>query len=89
MTQFDELKDHVSAKQKRLEAHLLELRADARSNGRADVQRLEAKLEAARQMVVDGWNDLSADVAAKLNSWLEDDGDIAQDESESAEKTNS
>ena len=82
MTQFDELKDRVSAKQKRLEARLIDLRADARSKGREDVKRVEDKLDAARRMISSGWENLTEDVAAKLNGWLEDDKDVAQEKPE-------
>ena len=73
MSQFDELKDRVAAKQKRLEARLAELRADARSKGREEGDRLEAELVSVRDAIKDGWDKVTEEVAAKLNQWLDND----------------
>lgn len=73
MSQFDELKDRVSAKQHRLEARLAELRADVRSKGREEADRLETELTSVRDSIKDGWEKVTEEVAAKLNKWLDND----------------
>ncbi len=73
MSQFDELKDRVTAKQKLLESRLAELRADARSKGREEGDRLEAELVSVRDAIKDGWDKVTEEVAAKLNQWLDND----------------
>lgn len=73
MSQFDELKDRVSAKQHRLEARLAELRADVRSEAREQADRLETELTSVRDSIKDGWEKVTEEVAAKLNKWLDND----------------
>lgn len=73
MSQFDELKDRVSAKQHRLEARLAELRADVRAKGREEGDRLETELKSVRDSIKDGWESVTEEVAAKLNQWLDND----------------
>ena len=75
MSQFDELKDRVTAKQKRLEARLAELRADVRSASREEGDRLEAELASVRDSIKDGWEKVTEEVAGKLNKWLDNDND--------------
>lgn len=70
MTQKDELRDRVQAKKKEIEARIHKLKADSRSTSRDEAKKLERKLDELSGQVKGGWDDLSEDVAAKLNDWL-------------------
>ncbi len=73
MNQKQELKARVTAKKMELEARLVTLRADAGAAAREERAKIESKLSELKSSMVDGWNDLTEDVASKLNGWLTDD----------------
>lgn len=73
MTQTDELRMRVTAKKKELEAKLHTIGADASAKAREERAKAKAKLDELQQTMKQGWNDLTEDVAAKLNGWLKDD----------------
>jgi hypothetical protein len=73
MNQKQELKARVTAKKMELEARLATLRADAGAAAREERAKIESKLSELKSSMVDGWNDLTEDVASKLNHWLTDD----------------
>ncbi|MCA8924192.1 MAG: hypothetical protein KDD82_20450 [Planctomycetes bacterium] len=69
-TQTEELADRVQAKRKRLEARLQEARADTRKQGREAAEALQTHLDDLSELLSKGWNQVSEDVADKLNHWL-------------------
>jgi hypothetical protein len=73
-----ELRDRVDAKRKRLEARLLEARAEGRKRARESVEGLQKKLDELGNLLSGGFESLSEDVSAKLNGWLaeEDEEDL-------------
>ncbi len=73
MSQKEELKNRVEAKKLRLQAKLKELQANASSDSREEIKKLEARLDALSESVKDGWDDLTEKVSSKLNQWLKDD----------------
>ncbi|MCA9575785.1 MAG: hypothetical protein R3B40_27965 [Polyangiales bacterium] len=73
MSQKSELKDRVIAKQKYLEARLVELRADARRDAREEARRIEESLDHVKASVKDGWDSLTEEASRKLNRWLKAD----------------
>lgn len=73
MSQKNELKDRVEAKKLKLQAKLKDLKANASSDSRDEIKKLEARLDALGESVKDGWDDLTEKVAGKLNQWLKDD----------------
>ncbi len=73
MNQKQELKTRVVAKQKELEARIATLQADAGAAAREERAKLERKLREAKEQVKNGWDQMTEDVAAKLNAWLADE----------------
>lgn len=73
MNQKEELKARVSAKKKELEARLASLEADAGAGAREQRAKLERKLDQLGEEIKKGWDELTEDVAARLNRWLKDD----------------
>lgn len=71
-TQTEELKERVSAKQKRVEARIHELKADGSDQARQKAEQLQSQLDSVREKVSDGYENLKQDAAAKLNEWLKD-----------------
>lgn len=70
-----ELKDRVEAKQKRLEAEMLELKANASEAGRERIETIERQLAEMRGAIRDGYDNLKKDTIAKLNALLADDSE--------------
>lgn len=73
MNQKEELKARVTAKKKKLEAQLATLSADAGATARQERAKIEKKLAEIGDDLRSGWDELTEDVAAKLNRWLKDD----------------
>jgi len=73
MSQKEELKNRVEAKKLKLQAKLKELQANASSDSREEIKKLEARLDALSESVKDGWDDLTEKVSGKLNQWLKED----------------
>jgi hypothetical protein len=73
MSQKSELKNRVEAKKLKLQAKIKELQANASSDSREEVKKLEARLNALGESLRDGWDDLTENVSSKLNQWLKDD----------------
>lgn len=73
MSQKNELKNRVEAKKLKLQAKVKELRANASSDSREEIKKLEARLDDLSESVKDGWDDLTEKVSGKLNQWLKDD----------------
>jgi hypothetical protein len=73
MNNKKELKDRIQAKKKELESKLYEARADARAEARQKVESLQGKLDKLNDYLKEGWDNMSEDVAAKLNEWLKND----------------
>lgn len=71
-TQTQELKERVTAKQKRVEARIHELKADGSDQARNKASELRAQLDDIKQRVSDGYENLKQDTAEKLNNWLKD-----------------
>lgn len=73
MNQKEELKARVIAKKKELEARLVTLEADANAAARDERAKIKQKLAQIGEDIRTSWDDLTEDVAAKLNRWLKDD----------------
>ena len=67
---MSELRNRVEAKKKRLEAEILEKKADAQGATTDAVRALKAKLNELEKLIGDGWDDLSEAVQRKLTEWL-------------------
>lgn len=72
MTQKDELRSRVEARRKRLEARVEELKADASASARREKDEIERELSSLRSTLAKGWDNLTEEVAGKLNEWLRD-----------------
>lgn len=70
MNHTSELKDRILARKKVMEAKLLELRANQKGAATDKITNLESELSRLKDMVKDGFENLTEDVAAKLNEWL-------------------
>lgn len=70
-TYEDQLRGRVEAKCKRLEARLLEAKADSSQQAKDTVQSIETQLAEVRGRVADGYASLDADSVRKLNDWLD------------------
>jgi hypothetical protein len=73
MSQKDELKNRVEAKKLNLQAKIKEPQADASSESREEMRKLQAKLDTLGESVKEGWDDLTEKVSGKLNEWLKND----------------
>lgn len=71
-TESEEIKARVEAKQKRLEAEMLELKANASESTRERIDAIEGQLSDMRAAIRDGYDNLKKDTIAKLNSLLAD-----------------
>lgn len=71
-TEAKELKARVEAKQKRLEAEMLELKANASESSRERIAAIKGQLTEMGDAIQDGYDNLKKDTIAKLNSWLSD-----------------
>ena len=71
ISEQEELKDRIKAKQRELEARFSELKADSRSEARDERDRVRSRLDELQETIKDGWDNLSDRVAAKLNDWLD------------------
>ena len=67
---MSELKTRVEAKKKKLEAELLENKADAQGATSDAVRSIKAKLAELEKLLSDGWETLSDAVRDKLAKWL-------------------
>jgi hypothetical protein len=72
MSNMQELKSRIEAKKKQLEADLAKAKSDAQGKGNEAVAAIESKLHELNSSLKSGWDNLSEDVAAKLNKWLKD-----------------
>ena len=70
VSQKEELKNRVQAKRKELEAKLEEAKADVREATRENRDKLEKKLKELESTLQNGWDNLTEEVASKLNKWL-------------------
>ena len=73
MSQKNELQNRVESKKLSLQAKIKALQADASSDSREEVKKLEARLETLSESVKDGWDNLTEKVSGKLSDWLKDD----------------
>lgn len=73
MSQKDELKKRVEAKKLRLQAKIKDLQANASSDSRDEVRKLQIKLEELGESMKGGWDGLTEKVSGRLNQWLKDD----------------
>ena len=71
MSQKQELKDRIEAKQHELQAKIAELKADARAGARTERVRLEAQLKDLREHLAQGWDNLTERAARALNAFLD------------------
>lgn len=69
-SQKNELRDRVNAYKKRGEARILELKAEGSEKARSMISDLEGRLKELQTKAEDGWDNLTEDVAGKLNSCL-------------------
>jgi ABC-type Zn2+ transport system substrate-binding protein/surface adhesin len=67
MSRKAELKSRVEAGMQQLKADLAKAKADAQGKKNDNVEKLEARLAEVSQTMKDGWENVSEDVAAKLN----------------------
>jgi hypothetical protein len=68
-----ELKSRVQAEQKKLEARISELKADALGKAADERDRLKARLEELRTSLKSGWDNLTEETQKRLNDWLKRD----------------
>jgi hypothetical protein len=66
----EELKNRIKAKQHELQARYEELKADSRSEARGEREKVKSRLDELQETIKDGWDNLSDKVSAKLNNWL-------------------
>ncbi len=78
---MNELKTRIEAKKKKLEADLLTAKADAQGATSNAISNIKARLHSLEELLSDGWDDLTDDVSARLNSWLGKKDDDKKDES--------
>jgi phage-related protein len=67
----EELKHRIEAKRKELEAKLQSLQADAHGDAAEKKKQIQQRLSELDQTLRQGWDDLSEDVARRLNEWLD------------------
>jgi hypothetical protein len=72
VSQREELKSRVLEKKMMLEAKLEEAKADAKQVARVGAEQIEARLRDLERTVKDGWENVTEEVAARLNEWLKD-----------------
>ena len=72
MSETQELKLRIEAKRKRLEADWAEAKVQANDSKNQAVASIREKLDELSHTLQDGWEDVSEDVAGRLNQWLED-----------------
>ena len=70
MTEKEELKNRIKAKQHELEARFEELKADSRAEAREERDKLRTRLNELQEAIKGGWDNITDRVAAKLNDWL-------------------
>ena len=70
MSRTEELKSRIQARVKQLEADLVQAKADAQGKRNDRMEAIEAKLKEARTAMREGWDDLTEDMARKLNQAL-------------------
>lgn len=68
--QTQELKDRVEAKAKRVEARILELKADSAEKAREQANHLQKELADIRETVAHGYENLKDQSLDKINNWL-------------------
>ena len=71
MSRKEELKTRVDAKLKQLQADLAAAKANAQGGKNDQVEKIEAKLSEAKEALKSGWENVSEDVAARLNKLLD------------------
>lgn len=67
----EELKDRIESRRHELQSRIAELKADARSDSRQEIDRLQRKLGEIERDLQAGWERLSEEAAARLNRLLE------------------
>lgn len=70
ISQKDELKNRVEAKQRELQARLSELKANTQQRSREELTRIETKLRELKDVLKEGWEDLSESTTRRINQWL-------------------
>jgi len=73
LSNTEELKNRIKAKQHELEARFEELKADSRAEARKERDRVQSKLNELQEAIKDGWDNLSDRVSTRLNDWLNRD----------------
>jgi len=76
---MSELRSRIEARRKRLEADLLEAKANAQAAGKEAVDQLKAKIAELDDALKDGWENLSDQVSERLNKWLGRDDESPPD----------
>lgn len=71
MKQTAELKKRIEAKRKELEARIAEGQANANQSMQARAKQAESELEELKSHLKQGWENLTEDVAGRLNRWLQ------------------
>jgi len=72
MSETRELQLRIEAKRKRLEADWAEAKVQANDNKNQAIEAIREKLDELGHTLQDGWDDITEDVARRLNKWLED-----------------
>jgi hypothetical protein len=67
----DELRDRIEARKHELLAKYNELKADTRRDAADTRTKVKAKLDELEAHLKSGWEKVSDDVRAKLNTWLD------------------
>lgn len=70
MSQTEELKSRITARRKQLEADLAKAKADAQGASNDVAESIQERLDELQTYLKDGWEDVSENVAARLNEWL-------------------
>lgn len=70
MSRKEELRNRIDARMKQLRADLAAAKADAQGKSNDQVEKIEAKLQEANKVLKNGWENVSEDIAARLNKLL-------------------
>ena len=71
MSQASELRARIHAKRKQLEADLARLQAEGHAQSNAARAEIKRKLSDLDEYLHQGWDNVTEQVTAKLNQWLE------------------
>jgi hypothetical protein len=72
MSETHELKMRIEAKRKRLEADWAEAKVQANDTKNEAIDAIRTKLDELGSTLQAGWENVTEDVAKRLNHWLED-----------------